>query len=802
MTNKYAGRCHKCGTWVDAGLGTAERNGTRWVVCCAGCRSQASAPQAAPAALAVVATAAAPPETFAGLDWTPAEAHQSEDRLRAALVKPVLTYKDGVFVFRSSYEQRQAAKAAGFFWHGGDCRPGCAACAAHVGKVWWTRFVEKAARLAEYADASAQAALAGHVAAVAASKATDAPTLDAPTLDVPVPDGLAYLPYQRAGIAYTMARPSTLIADEMGLGKTIMAIGCINADPLIKTALVIVPASLRLNWKREMQKWLTREFKIEVLDEASPLPSPEAQIVICNYERVRKAEVMDVLMAREWDVLITDEAHRVKNPKAAQTKAVLGKPARKDDPAVAGLVGKARRRLFLTGTPILNKPVEIHPLLAAIAPVEFGNFMAFAKRYCAAHQERVRVHGGYREVWNFDGASNLPELQERLRATCMVRRLKRDVLTELPAKRRQVVVLPTNGAARAVKAEQDAWQQHELALADAQAAVECAEAAGDEQAYQAAVKALHEAQRFAFSEISRARHDVALAKIPAVIEHTVDALESTDKIVIFAHHHDAVDGIYEALRESHGAVRLRGGLDDGEKQAAVDKFMTDPACRVFVGSIGAAGVGITLTAASTVLFAELDWVPANVSQAEDRCHRIGQTQSVNVQHLVLDESLDARMAHVIVEKQAIADAALDLSTGVRAPDLQAPVVPGTPRRNAKPSQYPVATVEQRAACAEAMQRLAGVCDGAQALDGQGFSKFDAATGHRLARLARPYTDGECWLAARLATKYRGQLDSALVLAAGGKPEREKAPKASKSDAPKDASAARFAAICGDLFDGE
>jgi hypothetical protein len=244
---------------------------------------------------------------------------------------------------------------------------------------------------------------------------------------------------------------------------------------------------------------------------------------------------------------------------------------------------------------------------------------------------------------------------------------------------------------------------------------------------------------------------------------------------------------------------VNGDTPFADRQSAVDRFMADPTCRVFIGSIAAAGVGLTLTSASTVVFAELDWVPANVSQAEDRAHRIGQHDAVNVQHLVLDESLDARMAHVIVQKQAIADAALDLSTGVKAPDLAAPVVPGAPRRAAKPREYPVATDVQRAACAEAMRSLAGVCDGARSLDGCGFSKFDAATGHRLAALARPMTDGECWLTARLATKYRGQLPSALVLAAGGKLERE--PKAAKAKAAADVTgaSARFAAICGDLF---
>src|SRR5690606_16135176 len=165
------------------------------------------------------------------------------------------------------------------------------------------------------------------------------------------------------------------------------------------------------------------------------------------------------------------------------------------------------------------------------------------------------------------------------------------------------------------------------------------------------------AMEVAFEELSALRHEMGIAKVPAVIEHIKETLENTDKIVVFAHHHDVVNAIAQAFGDI--AVKLTGVESSDERQAAVDRFQNDPNCRLFIGTIGAAGVGLTLTAASTMIFAELDWVPGRVTQAEDRIHRIGQLDSVLIQHLVVDGSLDAKMAWVLVEKQEIIDKALD-----------------------------------------------------------------------------------------------------------------------------------------------
>src|SRR3990167_6920453 len=165
------------------------------------------------------------------------------------------------------------------------------------------------------------------------------------------------------------------------------------------------------------------------------------------------------------------------------------------------------------------------------------------------------------------------------------------------------------------------------------------------------------ASQAAFTEISKLRHATALAKLPMVMIHLRDQLDAGNKVVVFAHHHDVVAAI--AAEFGAAAVTLTGETGMAERQAAVDRFQSDDSCTLFIGSIHAAGVGITLTAAAHVIFAELDWVPGNLSQAEDRCHRIGQSGSVLVQHLVLDGSIDATMAQTITAKQDIIDRALD-----------------------------------------------------------------------------------------------------------------------------------------------
>ena len=420
------------------------------------------------------------------------------------------------------------------------------------------------------------------------------------------------------------------ITDEFVLThNTIQSIGVINADKAIRKVLVICPASLKINWKRELEKWLLEKRTIAILRDKYV----DADIVICNYDMLRKIEELK----REWDLVVVDEAHFCKNKKSQRTIATLE------------ICKKTRKKLFLTGTPIVNRPIELYTLIKALG--FNGNLwgqQGYAFRYCNATQT------GY--GWDLSGASNLEELQDKLRAQLMIRRLKKDVLKELPPKRRQIIEFSANGVAGIVKEEQDAWKQHQDNLDRLKTDVELAKLEGEES-YKTAVEKLKEGSQVVFVEMAKLRHQTAVAKIPYVVDHIKDLLESIDKLVVFAHHHDVVNAIVNAFPTI--TVKLTGEEKLEERQQAVDRFQNDEKVKLFVGSILASGLGITLTAASNVVFVELDWVPGNMSQAEDRTHRIGQTESVLIQYLVLEGSLDATMAKTLIRKQEVIEKALD-----------------------------------------------------------------------------------------------------------------------------------------------
>ncbi|MFT5687990.1 MAG: SWI/SNF-related matrix-associated actin-dependent regulator 1 of chromatin subfamily A [Planctomycetota bacterium] len=563
---------------------------------------------------------------------------------------PLLTEpRPGLFVLAASYEQREIAKEAGFRWHRGDrCRVSrCPACREEVGKAWISYDEVHALMLVEYADAELTTDLQARAAdepedraaAAIAQERSDAKrhlrqaqSLQASLaqdadIHVPAAEGFEYLPYQRAAIAYALSRRHTLIADEMGLGKTIEALGVINADLEVKRVLVVCPASLKLNWQRECERWLTRGLRAGVTKKKWPA---DVEVVITNYEVLGKwaKELKGV-----WDLLIADECHFVKNRHAKRSKRLFAL--------------KAKRRLFLTGTPVLNRPMEIQTVAASLDPESFGNFWDFAKRYCDPKK------GPY--GWDFNGATNLEELHMRLRSTIMIRRTKADVLSDLPPKRRQVIELSAEGLSKVIKSESAAWREHKQRLDELRRKTRTDDGRGySEQELQQ----LREGVNAAFGELAKLRQATALAKVPLVLEHLNSVLEETEKVVVFAHHRAVVKELAEAFGER--AVTLTGGMSLNARQEAVDRFQDDDTVHVFVGSITAAGFGLTLTAASHVVFAELDWVPAHLSQAEDRTHRLGQDNSVLVQHLVLEDSIDARMVRTLIHKQRIVDGVTDI----------------------------------------------------------------------------------------------------------------------------------------------
>ena len=559
----------------------------------------------------------------------------------------IVTFWKGVFVADSKPEDRVALERAGFERHESTlCKDPtrCKACRASIGRRYWSARVEDATRLRSHCNSAALKVMKQHLSMLEKSRAVDS------NLVVPCPPGLEYLPYQKAGIAYALQRKDTLNGDEPGLGKTIQALGFINIIKP-KTVLIVAPATLAFNWKLEAEKWLIEPYTIFIPTSGfAKIPNVERLFVITNYEKLvgrsrggneRETEFSESLK-RVWDVAIFDEAHAIKNPQSKRSQAVLGE---------FGLMRRSHRTLFLTGTPIENYPKEIWPVAASICPAKFGDWWDFAKRYCGLHSE---MHGS-RKTWVTTGSSHLSELQQRLRASFMVRRLKHDVLKELPPKRRQLVVLGDAQIDWSEHPEFKRWKeiyerQYEEALARLEAAKSNAE-------HKAAVKALDAFVGVAFQEMSDFRHKTALAKLPMCLTYIDELLNANnDNVVIFAHHKDVLGKI--AKHYENDCVVLYGDTPMEDRGGIVKAFQ-DGEKRIFVGGLKAAGTGINLTQASTVIFVEIDWNPATLSQAEDRLCRIGQKKMVHVLHLVLNNTLDVNMSQRVIAKQTNIDKALD-----------------------------------------------------------------------------------------------------------------------------------------------
>ena len=397
----------------------------------------------------------------------------------------------------------------------------------------------------------------------------------------------------------------------------------------------------------------------------------------------------------------------------------------------------------------------------------------------------------------------------------MVRRLKSDVLDELPPKIRQIVVIPSNGMSKIISRESRIQESHEEKIAMLAAKAELAKTKSD-VSYEAAAEKLTSARKVAFTDMAKVRHELALAKIPYVVEHCQEILDDNPgkQIVVFAHHTEVVSALAAGL-SSYGVVTLTGSTSISKRQDAVDDFQRQNA-RVFIGNIQAAGIGITLTASDHVIFAELAWSPDAITQAEDRTHRIGQKNTVLIQHLVVEGSLDVTQIETMLEKQRVADRALDADT-TRAIDAQALVTEAamidaaTERqaydtseqaRIARAIEYRAqyetrrqdAAIERRVsgssfgsreelvslakkltkeniqAIHQGVEYLSTVCDGARSLDGMGFSKRDVYLGKALAAKSK-LTKVEAALGQRMVNFYRRQLDDSLIILAGLTPKK-------------------------------
>jgi SWI/SNF-related matrix-associated actin-dependent regulator of chromatin subfamily A-like protein 1 len=424
-------------------------------------------------------------------------------------------------------------------------------------------------------------------------------------------------PFQRAGVSYLLARRRAFLADEQGLGKTIEALATIEAAGTYP-AVVVCPASLKLNWMRELERWLpqrsARALSGNGAGDGDVAPASAADITVVNYDIV--AARLGELCSLGPQALVLDESHYCKNAAAKRTQAVQ---------RLSAVVPRGGLVLALSGTPVTNRPAELISQLRILGRLEdFGSGVRFGQRFRGA-DAHLRLH------WH-------------LRARCFVRRLKADVLPQLPAKTRAIVPVELDNEAEYRLAERDlvAWlrsQPLDLRELDAKVA--------------AALRAERLVRCNALKLLA------ARGKLHAALAWIHDFCSSGEPLVVFAHHREIQRAV---LARFPTALHILGEDSAVARDAALQAFQTSSGgqdSQLIVCSLEAAGHGITLTRSSNVAFLELGWTPAKHDQAEDRCHRIGQQDAVNASYLLAADTIDETISTLLERKRAVIGAVTD-----------------------------------------------------------------------------------------------------------------------------------------------
>ncbi|XP_014704993.1 DNA annealing helicase and endonuclease ZRANB3 isoform X1 [Equus asinus] len=434
------------------------------------------------------------------------------------------------------------------------------------------------------------------------------------------------LPFQKDGITFALSRDGRcMVADEMGLGKTIQAIAIAYFYKEEWPLLIVVPSSLRYPWTEELEKWIPElgPEEINVIQNKTDVGSiSTSKVTVLGYGLLTTdAETLiDTLNNQNFQVVIVDESHYMKSRNAARSRILLP------------VVQKAKRAILLTGTPALGRPEELFMQIEALFPQKFGTWTDYAKRYCNA---RIRYFGKRRQ-WDCRGASNLNELHQLL-SDIMIRRLKTEVLTQLPPKIRQRI--PFDLPAAAAKELNSSFEEWEKLMRAPNS----------------------DATETVMGLITRIFKQTAIAKAGAVKDYIKMMLQNDSlKFLVFAHHLSMLQACTEAVIENKTRyIRIDGSVPSSERIHLVNQFQKDPETRVAILSIQAAGQGLTFTAATHVVFAELYWDPGHIKQAEDRAHRIGQCSSVNIHYLIAKGTLDTLMWGMLNRKAQVTGSTLN-----------------------------------------------------------------------------------------------------------------------------------------------
>jgi SWI/SNF-related matrix-associated actin-dependent regulator 1 of chromatin subfamily A len=416
------------------------------------------------------------------------------------------------------------------------------------------------------------------------------------------------LEHQKEAIQKLVENKKFILADDMGLGKTTSTI-IAALESGSKKVLIICPATLKINWKREIENYSDKSVYIA---EGKNF-STDADFVIINYDIIKnfhdtKKKGESQILDANFDLVVVDEAHYIKNATAQRTKLIND------------LVKKVDRLWLLTGTPMTSRPIDYFNLLSLIESPVAKNWMAYAIRYCQGYQFNV----GGRKVWNVMGASNLEELRDRTSGLTL-RRLKENVL-DLPDK----IITPVYLRLKSKMYEEIMGEYYDWYDKN------------PEESKSLTVQ---------FTKLTKIRQVIADEKISQTIELAENIVEQGKKVIIFCNFTDSLNKICEHFGKA--AVKVDGSMSKPERQHSVDSFQDSDKIKVFVGNIKAAGVGITLTAAEAVIMNDLSFLPSDHAQAEDRAYRYGQKNNVLVYYPIFENTIEGIIYDILNNKKQV-----------------------------------------------------------------------------------------------------------------------------------------------------
>jgi len=437
------------------------------------------------------------------------------------------------------------------------------------------------------------------------------------------------LDFQREGLDFLLkSSGNALLADEMGLGKTVQTLAYLSKEKNAFPALIVAPLVTLTHWQREIEKFLKKKSKNgKINSKASPTSTMirigkssdigNYDFYIINYELLHKrADDLAKLPIRS---IVCDEVQHLRS-KTTQKYAAVKKLAAKES---------VKYRVGLSGTPIYNRGSEIWPIVDILKPGLLGNFKEFCEYFCWVDEKgKAIVLDNKRDT-----------LRKQLTTHVMLRRKKSDVLKDLKDKVRYQEVIASDE--RFYKAELDKiWKKLE-----------------EEQSY--AETAFDKSASY-HRAIESERQAAGLAKLKHVVEFVNEVMETEESIVVFCHHKAIHTLLHESLEE-HNPSSIIGGQTLTTRDNEIDRFQKGQT-RLMIAGLRAGNVGINLTKARYVIFAELDWSPAIHRQAEDRLHRIGQKNKVFAYYLVGKGTLDEHVADILVDKAYEIDSILDAKT--------------------------------------------------------------------------------------------------------------------------------------------